>query len=324
MSYVSKASIIAVGKSIRKSLLTAFDDGLSDHETRISALASSANKVIVFEYNIDPKDLHIGDIKHANMTLAQFQAVNGSGWVLCDGGSSAGSVYSSVTGQTTVPDVQTAKRFIRAAGSDIVGAGTGQIGSTESDATATNGLSTVTNGGHTHTYSKVDTTSGTALFKHDAASPVQAYDSTANTNTTGTHAHTLTGDSETRPTNISLNYFIKINLSAMDSVVSVKARESMTINNVQGYVIDNNGLPSSGNFEFDIRKSSTDRASLATIFAAKPTLAYAATADGDATSSGVFVGGGATILAGDWLVLDITGLMVGQSGLYISVFGEPS
>ena len=36
MSYVSKSSIIAVGKSVRKSLLLAIDAGLVDHETRIT------------------------------------------------------------------------------------------------------------------------------------------------------------------------------------------------------------------------------------------------------------------------------------------------
>lgn len=48
----------------------------------------------------------IGDIKHSMLTLAQFQNLNGLGWVLMDGGDCTGSTYHSITGQTSVPDAR--------------------------------------------------------------------------------------------------------------------------------------------------------------------------------------------------------------------------
>lgn len=48
----------------------------------------------------------IGSICSSLLTLTQFQNLYGTGWVLMDGGSCAGSVYASVTGSTTVPDAR--------------------------------------------------------------------------------------------------------------------------------------------------------------------------------------------------------------------------
>jgi hypothetical protein len=48
----------------------------------------------------------IGMVVSSLLTLAQFQAINGSGWVLADGSSVAGSTYASVTGNSTIPDLR--------------------------------------------------------------------------------------------------------------------------------------------------------------------------------------------------------------------------
>jgi len=48
----------------------------------------------------------LGDYRWSDLTLAQFQALNGTGWVLADGGSSIGSDYHAFTGKVTVPDVR--------------------------------------------------------------------------------------------------------------------------------------------------------------------------------------------------------------------------
>lgn len=373
------AASIAVGKAIKKSLMQLISDNLDDLDSRISALSASANKISVFEYNVDPKDLHIGEIMAADLTLAEFQAVHGTGWIIADGSSCTGSVYASVTGHTIVPDLR--DEFLRGA------SGTFTLGTAYADSTAKNGLNatvdndshahtnsvgnqsanhthtgtTSSNGSHTHgqnartstttqalQYENAGGGSGQALVPTATAGsgglvPVITASSGAHTHTmtTGTisasHIHTVTvnsdthnhnltwsEDSETRPQNYAVNFFIKINLSAQDCLMSIVAKEDMTIVSVQGYIIDKHGLPTSGSFEFDIKKAST-RAGLTTVFTTKPSLAYSGgIADGDNTSSGTFIGGGANVSQGDFLDLDITGMMPGQSGFIISVYAEPA
>src|SRR4030042_829104 len=46
----------------------------------------------------------VGSVIQSMLTEAQFQAVYGSGWVLCDGRSVAGSFFQSITGNSNIPD----------------------------------------------------------------------------------------------------------------------------------------------------------------------------------------------------------------------------
>lgn len=46
----------------------------------------------------------LGEIKTSIATEAQFQALNGSGWILADGRNVAGSAYATFYSTTTVPD----------------------------------------------------------------------------------------------------------------------------------------------------------------------------------------------------------------------------
>ena len=48
----------------------------------------------------------VGDKKDSMLTEAQFQAENGSGWILCDGRSITGSQFHTITGNTPVPDAR--------------------------------------------------------------------------------------------------------------------------------------------------------------------------------------------------------------------------
>lgn len=48
----------------------------------------------------------IGDTKHSMLTVAQFQAQYGPGWILADGSTVTGSKYAAVTTSTTVPDLR--------------------------------------------------------------------------------------------------------------------------------------------------------------------------------------------------------------------------
>lgn len=47
----------------------------------------------------------VGEIKIANLTLAQFQSVAGSTWVLANGGSCVDTDYSRLTGNNIVPNL---------------------------------------------------------------------------------------------------------------------------------------------------------------------------------------------------------------------------
>ena len=288
------AADIAVGKPTKKSLWDKIRDNFIDHESRISALSAGANKIPVFEYYIDPKDLGIGEVRAADMTLSEFQAINGTGWIIADGSACTGSVYASVTGHSVVPDSR--DRVLRGLGPTYSAA----LSATQNDQ----------NKSHTHSYTAP--TGGAGLFPAGGS-----YGPTGST--TGSE-----GGNEARMKNVTVNYFIKINLSAQDNIVRFKAREAMTIVSALGYIVDNNGLPTSGNFEFDIQKGATI-AALSTVYTTKPILAYSGgIADGDPTSSGTVAAGGYDIDSGDWLQLDITSLMLGQSGIYIQCFAEPA
>lgn len=173
----------------------------------------------------------VGTIMNSMLTLAQFQGQMGTTWVLCDGANVSGSLYHTVTGLTNVPNTQS--EFLRGATSDVVGVGAGQIGSTQSDATNVNGLNTTTGGDHNHggtTNDNGDHSHTTTVSANVYISGTSAIQGTSNntgltnlpTSTdgdhnhtipnSGTHSHTITSsDTETRPRNITVNMFIKIN-----------------------------------------------------------------------------------------------------------------
>lgn len=58
--------------------------------------------------------LPVGSVIHSMLTEAQFQAQAGSGWVLANGRSAAGSVYNTITGAANIPDAR--DTFLRAKG----------------------------------------------------------------------------------------------------------------------------------------------------------------------------------------------------------------
>lgn len=317
MAFTTIASAaIEVGKAIKKSLLTQIKDNFDDHETRIDGLEGSVNKIPVMEYFIEAKDLNIGQIIPADMTLTEWQNIHGTGWIIADGSSCVGSLYETITGHTIVPDLQ--DEFLRGVSGSVT-LGTAYPATT---ALPTSAFTTSNPGNHTHTIPKQN---GAATGNFDPSGSNSAGGSTVTSSGAGGHTHTISGgDSETRPQNFGVNFFIKINLSAMDNVLRVKAREDMTIVEAKAYVVDINGLPTSGNMEFDILKGATIGA-LSTVYSVKPTLAYSGgIADGDATSTGTVLAGGFDVTSGDWFQLDITSMMPGASGIYIQVYAEPA
>lgn len=335
MGYTDKSSLIQVGKSITKTLLDSFNTALVDHEAEITSLQANSSAIQLVDYYLSPEDLGIGEIKQAVMSLTEWQDLHGTGWVLCDGTTYTNSVYHRVTGSAIIPDFMTSGKFMRSALTDVVGGSAGQVGSSEADATAINGLSVNNGGSHNHTgstglagqHSHTYTNSGVGANAASGSS-YSAQIAADNTSTVADHVHAiptqadhghgLSGDLETKPTNINVNYFIKINLSATEAIVRVKVRENVNITSHVGYIVSHNGDPAAGSFTFDIKVGSIG--SLSSIFSTKPTLTGAAS-DGTATSSGTVSGTTNELTAGDWIQVDITEYMTGQSGVYIRVFG---
>ncbi len=155
----------------------------------------------------------VGAIKTAMLTLAQFQSLVGTGWVLADGTSCAGSTYATITGNTVTPDLRgqvlRGKNNGRNDGSQNPD-GDLALGIAQSHATAKNGLSVV-DPGHTHSIIANATngnTGNTAIYSVAAAATI--------TNTNGiqptvTGVSMGSGDNETRMRNVTVNHFIRIN-----------------------------------------------------------------------------------------------------------------
>lgn len=166
------------------------------------------------------KLLPIGSILASMLTEAQFQAQSGTNWILADGGSAAGSTYQTVTGNSTVPDLRgvflRGKNNSRSDGNEDPG-GERTLGNLQGFALED----------HTHYMMNLDVASpGTAptatsflanqyLPTADNAYSMRGTATSATTMTTGGAVNpfdtvTVSTD-ETRPTNVAVNYFIKIN-----------------------------------------------------------------------------------------------------------------
>lgn len=155
-----------------------------------------------------------------------------TGWLLCDGTEYLKSAYPSLNtvlsmggtypyGQTNgsggagtthfrVPDCRGV--FVRGVGSQTIGGETftGALGTKQADATAVNGLATSTAGAHTHN----NTGTGTNNFGWFSSSDASGGSERGSVGpgsiaSAGGHTHPLTGDTETRPANIAMNYIIK-------------------------------------------------------------------------------------------------------------------
>jgi hypothetical protein len=139
----------------------------------------------------------IGMIVPSMLTLAQFQAINGTTWVLANGASVSGSAYATITGNSTVPDLRgmflRGKNNGRADTNEDPG-GERSLGNLQADEFKS----------HRHD-----------LVVYDSAGSGNNYptDYFPNVSVTGTNTTAIqpTGGIETRPKNIAVNYFIKIN-----------------------------------------------------------------------------------------------------------------
>jgi len=160
----------------------------------------------------------VGDIKQSTLTEAQFKTAIGpsqeSKWALADGRDVSTSEYARITGRTTIPDLRGA--FLRMTGQNANPNWIGgplndfQWDSTKLPNTAFTGT-TSTTGSHTHSWG-IGSTQSKGGGDYEI---VNGWDRPRTTGAAGDHSHTVTinggGDTETRPKNYGVNFFIKIN-----------------------------------------------------------------------------------------------------------------
>lgn len=149
----------------------------------------------------------VGSVQQTFLSAVEFESIMGTEWVLADGRDVTGSLYETVTGSSTVPDCR--GMFLRTVGGDADPA----IGGTQAFTTSASGLSTA-NDSHSHTGAgsmgilNAQRWDGTGLTYNFVRSTPNAGSTIT---TSDTHNHTISGASETRPVNITVNTYIKIN-----------------------------------------------------------------------------------------------------------------
>lgn len=164
--------------------------------------------------NISLSDLNpIGMVVSSMLTEDQFQRLNGSGWILMDGRSVAGSTYANITGSNNIPDarglVLRGKNNGRGDGSQNPD-GDSALGLYQGDAYASHKhgitLSHEANGGKDASGWPAVDLSGPIVFHNE----FQTSGDSSQTNGAGTPLHN-SGGNETRMRNITVNHFIRIN-----------------------------------------------------------------------------------------------------------------
>lgn len=169
---------------------------------------------------------NIGDFRESMLTLIQFQAINGPGWVLANGQSCVGSYYEEITGNTTVPDARGTVIRGKDNGSGRNSSGDTALGTYQSDQNKSHahGASSGNNSvGHSHAYTDtratwfVPTRMASIVGGANAVStdPGNATDNLTTGGESAAHSHAITvnsdGGSEALMKNTTANIFIKIN-----------------------------------------------------------------------------------------------------------------
>ena len=157
----------------------------------------------------------LGDVKHSILNPAQFASVNGACWVPMDGRSIAGSALATLTSMTNVPDAGGLfvrnQEFSGGANQDPDRTSASPIATYQDQAFLSHNHG-VNDSGHTHSYTDVSYSNssdggGGAFDKAD--------DAINNSRTTGSSTTGIsiqnTGGTETRPKNMNLWVYIRIN-----------------------------------------------------------------------------------------------------------------
>lgn len=298
---------IEVGKPIKKSILQKVKDNFDDHEGRLNAIQVSSGIIDIFNDNIDHTTRAIGQIIASPLDITDFQTYNGDSWVLCDGQNVAGSAFALFAGTNNVPDLR--NEFIRGASSTI------PLGTQQSDATAVNGLTFGTTNYFAGSFSNSGITNQ-GIIDNQTISQVSS-EELINQFNSG-----LGGDSETRPRNVAVNFFIKINADSLENRLIYRATTPFDITNVQATIVKMPGGTSlAQGFEIDIRTGS-DLNSLNSIFASRPFTTVTSTIG--QTGGFAIATGGEVVNAGDYVVFDIISLPSWNSRIHVYVTGSPN
>lgn len=135
----------------------------------------------------------VGSVRHSMLTEIQFQAANGSGWILADGRSIVGSAYAALTGFTNAPDARAVAIRGKDNGRGLNPDGDLPLGTYQGDVFLN----------HVHfvtTYGNVP-----AVTNNPASSGAGAG------GTATSSGANVGGGNETRMKNVTMNVFIKIN-----------------------------------------------------------------------------------------------------------------
>lgn len=166
--------------------------------------------------SIASNNFPVGSIVHSLLTESQFQSANGSGWILADGRSVAGSLYSAMTGQSSVPDLR--GMVLRGKNNGRVDGNQNPDGDLPLGSFQQHAFSSHDHGGgnHGHTMGTggADSTTmvgggATQRLSHFIADGFNG-GGPKSTHNSGTVV-VAQGDNETRMRNVTTNIFIKVN-----------------------------------------------------------------------------------------------------------------
>lgn len=158
----------------------------------------------------------VGDVKYSILNPTQFAAVNGACWVPMDGRNIAGSQLASLTGATTLPDASgvffRAQEFSGGADRDPNRTSASAIAQVQAQAVQAHGHN-VSDPGHTHSYTNTTYNDGSDGGGGAFSKPTNRVDNNNNTgsSTTGISIPATGNGPETRPVNMNLWVYIRIN-----------------------------------------------------------------------------------------------------------------
>jgi hypothetical protein len=164
----------------------------------------------------------VGDVVDSTLDEAAIQLLRGPGWVLMDGRNIEGSELASITGLTTLPDARgvfrRAKNNGRSDGNQNpdgeVAVGTTGIDKTRRPRDSNFSSGTNTTGNHRHNHNAVFNAGAGGSGGRFVGADVDM-NSPTGIGPAGDHSHSATisagGDAETRPKNITVNTYIRIN-----------------------------------------------------------------------------------------------------------------
>lgn len=186
--------------------VTGYYEKIQSEETEFKAavgekvmekIAATINKALD-----DFPPLPVGTIQKSMLTLEQFQEIMSDKWVLCLGQDVTGSAYHTLTGKTIAPQMY--GRFTRMKDH---GAGRNEAGDLSLGAIQYDQLEDHT---HSLTYNMGGASNHDTVRNFDSGSTRELSLGTQLANmltiTVGS-----TGGNESRPENVTVNYFIKIN-----------------------------------------------------------------------------------------------------------------